>query len=289
MTRNYRRRRNSQIQARLNRRLTWILCAAVAVLVIAGWVQQCSASTAGPEKGERLDNEVARRLQEVIIPETTTNQLIDWYTGFTVGFNNDMRQPNYVVWELTGDETEGKLPRHNKFLTDYRVQGCAEDADYRRSGYDRGHMAPAADMKWSEKAMTDCFYFTNICPQANALNSGAWSKLESKCREWARRDSALIIVCGPILTDELNETIGPDRVPVPKRFFKVVLAPYTNPPRAIGFIMNNGRVEGGIQAAAVSVDEVERVTGFDFFSALPDDIENKIEAECRFAKWSMTR
>ena len=102
------------------------------------------------------------------------------------------------------------------------------------------------------------------------------------------RDSALIIVCGPILTDKLTRTIG-DGVTVPDRFFKVILAPYANPPRAIGFIMPNGRVSGGMQQAAVSVDVVEAATGYDFFSALPDDIVNQVEAECNFPLWSRTK
>jgi endonuclease G len=134
--------------------------------------------------------------------------------------------------------------------------------------------------------MQACFYLTNMSPQAAALNSGAWKKLEDKCRDWAVRDSAIIIVCGPVLTDRITKTIGDTKVSVPTRYFKVILAPYANPPRAIGFIMNNGKVEGGMQQAAVSVDEVERITGFDFFSELPDDIENEVEAQCNFTLWS---
>lgn len=261
--------------------LTWTVVGACILLVVAGWTYSRSITDKPDVRPVATEAEV---LQEVVIPESTQSEMID-YTGFTVSFNSDKHQLNYVVWELTGEETDGEVPRRNKFLTDYRVKGCASDADYRRSGYDRGHMAPAADMKWSQKAMEDCFYFTNICPQDKRLNSGAWGKLEAKCRQWAKKYGSLVIVCGPILTDEMPDAIGPDRVPVPQRFFKVVLARDANPPMAIGFIMNNGRVEGGMQQAAVTVDEVERVTGFDFFSALPDDIENKVESTCRFGKW----
>ena len=261
--------------------LTWAVVGACILLVVAGWTYSRSITDKPDVRPVATEAEV---LQEVVIPESTQSEMID-YTGFTVSFNSDKHQPNYVVWELTGEETDGEVPRRNKFLTDYRVKGCASDADYRRSGYDRGHMAPAADMKWSQKAMEDCFYFTNICPQDKRLNSGAWGKLEAKCRQWAKKYGSLVIVCGPILTDEMPDAIGPGRVPVPQRFFKVVLARDANPPMAIGLIMNNGRVEGGMQQAAVTVDEVERVTGFDFFSALPDDIENKVESTCRFGKW----
>jgi len=208
------------------------------------------------------------------------------YTGMSMSFNPEMHQPNWVSWELTRDEARGEEPRAKSFARDYNVDGCADPADYRNSGFDRGHMAPAADMKWSQQAMKESFYMTNICPQAKALNTGAWKKLEEKCRQWAERDSAIVIVCGPVLTDPVSQYIGENKVAVPQRFFKVILAPYANPPRGIGFIMPNSRVEGGMQRAAVSIDEVERVTGHDFFSELPDSIETQVESECRFNYWS---
>lgn len=216
--------------------------------------------------------------------DTLTQQTVD-YDFFRISFNPAYHIPNWVAWELTADETDGDMSR-TKFMHDSRVDGCARPADYTGSGYDRGHMAPAADMKWDEDAMTRCFYMTNICPQAHSLNSGTWKKLEEKCRIWAKADSAIIIVCGPVFTPRPEEFIGETQVAVPKSFFKVICAPYATPPRAIGFIMPNGKIQGGLQAAAVSVDEVERITGHDFFSALPDDIENIIEAECKFHLWS---
>lgn len=207
------------------------------------------------------------------------------YQNFNVDFNPDLHIPNYVAWELTREETYGEEPR-GKFIKDYTVDGCPSSKDYTNSGYDRGHMAPAADMKFHKEAMKECFYMTNICPQAKSLNSGAWKKLEEKCRIWAQADSAIIIICGPILTPKPNEFIGEIGVAVPKAFFKVICSPYATPPRAIGFIMNNGKVEGGLQAAAVSVDSVEKLTGYDFFAPMPDEIENAMEAECRFHFWS---
>ena len=137
--------------------------------------------------------------------------------------------------------------------------------------------------------MRETFYMTNMCPQAKNLNTGAWKSLEEKCRQWAKADSAIVIVCGPVLTDSITEYIGDSRVAVPERFFKVVLSPYANPPRGIGFVMNNGRVDGGIQRAAMSIDEVERITGHDFFAALPDSIENIIESQNDFHFWSTLR
>lgn len=224
----------------------------------------------------------ARRLMEV---KATSHGTEIYYNNFNVDFNPGLHIPNYVAWELTREETCGKEPR-GKFMRDYTVDGCPDFKDYTNSGYDRGHMAPAADMKFDPEAMKECFYMTNICPQAKALNNGTWKKLEEKCRIWAQADSSIIIVCGPVLTPAPDEFIGENRVAVPKAFFKVICSPYANPPRAIGFIMNNGRVRGGLQAAAVSVDSVETLTGYDFFAPMPDALENAMEAECRFHLWS---
>lgn len=208
------------------------------------------------------------------------------YKAMTVSFNPRLHIPNWVSWELTQEETDGKVERAKKFLCDESVPGCADDWDYSYSGYDRGHMAPAADMKWDKEAMKQSFYMTNICPQAGSLNSGSWKRLEDKCRTWAQADSAIIIVCGPVTSDKITEYIGDSRVAVPKRFFKVILSPYTNPPRGIGFIMPNKKVSGGMQECAVSIDSVEAVTGHDFFSALPDEVEKNVESQCKFHYWS---
>ena len=207
--------------------------------------------------------------------------------GFTVSYNDELKIPNWVAWELTPAKTRGQEPRYNKFQTDPHVAASATPGDYKYSGYDRGHMAPAADMKWDHEAMVQCFYMTNIAPQKNALNSGPWNKLEEKCRTWTTMDSTLYIVCGPVLADPPIEKIGASRVAVPQRFFKVILAPYSSRgPMGIGFILNNGPNQGGLQPAAVSIDEVEAVTGLDFFSALPDSIENVVEKMSNFNKWN---
>ena len=231
----------------------------------------------------------ADSLRHVIIPADIPQQIIH-YPGFTVSFNPEAHQPNWVAWELLASETDGESNRESNFTTDYNVEGCSTTDDYRGSGYDRGHMAPAGDMKWSAETMRESFLMTNICPQAGDLNRGAWKKLEEKCRQRAVADSAVVIVCGPIFSPgEGVERIGKTGVAVPRRFFKVVLSPYTDPPKAIGFIMPNGYVKGGMQTHAVSVDSVEAVTGHDFFSALPDEVENRIEAECDFSRWSRIR
>lgn len=229
-------------------------------------------------------------LTYVVTPDDLPQQLRQ-YEGFALSFNPELHIPNYVVWELTAQEARSSATSRDRaqFAPDDDVEGCAALADYRGSGFDRGHMAPAADMKWSERAMADCHLLTNIAPQTHSLNGGPWKTIEDNCRNWAMRDSAIVIICGPVVTDRLTHTIGENRVAVPDRFFKVVLAPYADPPRGIGFLMSNYDTSGGAQASAVSIDQVEAVTGYDFFSALPDDIEADVEAQCSYSQWQRRR
>lgn len=251
------------------------------LLILSALVARC----AGDNSLDSVQSSHIDGLDRVVTAQGLPEQIVD-YEGMRVSFNKDAHVPNWVAWELTADEVEGTVPRARDFMADPAVEGCANPWDYSYSGYERGHMAPAGDMKWSKLAMQQSFFMTNICPQAGGLNGGAWKRLEEKCRVWAAADSAIVIVAGPVLSDELSETLGETGVVVPERFFKVVLSPYADPPRGIGFIMNNGKVAGGMQAAAVTIDEVERVTGHDFFSELPDDVEMAVESECRFHYWS---
>lgn len=234
----------------------------------------------------RRDSVEIARLEEVKFPASTDNMKVV-YRGFTVYFNSRYHIPNCVIYELTGQETEGKFPRYKNFLTDEQVAGCANPWDYTHSGYTRGHMAPAADMKWDREAMKESFYMTNICPQKAALNSGGWNKLENKVRDWARRDSAIVVATGPVLSAGMK-TIGEGRVAVPEHFYKVVFAPYATPRRAIAFLYPNGSSKGAISKYAVTVDEVERLTGIDFFSALDDDEEAEVESRINLLQWELS-
>lgn len=269
------RRRNGVVRYPL-----WMIPVFVVACVVVAYIVDQKAVAAKPQYSVQIDG-----LEHVVTNPDLPEQLL-YYKGMTVSFNGDRHIPNWVAWELTGIEAIGDEPRSNAFSPDNDVDGCATLADYRGSGYDRGHMAPAGDMKWDPETMRESFLLTNICPQSKKLNSGSWKKLEEKCRIWAQTDSAIVIVCGPVMTDKPAEYIGTSRVAVPQRFFKVILSPYANPPRGIGFIMPNGAVPGGMQACAVSIDDVEAMTGHDFFSSLPDDVEDAVESQCRFNYWS---
>lgn len=209
------------------------------------------------------------------------------HTGFTLSYNNNLRLANWVGYELTAEETDGDVERTDWFDPDPYIKGIkVRHADYTHSGFDRGHLAPAADMRWSEQAMVESFYMSNICPQVHALNAGAWNNLEQRVRTWAKRDSAIIVVSGPIV-GENPMTIGDNRVAVPTHFYKVVAAPYNDKPRGIAFIMPNEDIDAPLHKYAVTIDSVENLTGIDFLYNLPDTLENYIEHTIDLKSWKL--
>lgn len=261
----------------------------IVLFIIATFGATFNVDRSGCSKSrhEPLNTE-SDKLQQVVTNPALEEQII-CYKGMTVSFNPRLHVPNWVAWELTAEEAQGEELRSDSFSADESVPGSADPWDYKYTGYDRGHICPAGDLKWDADAMRESFLMTNICPQSPTLNRGTWQKLEDKCRQRAMADSAIIIIAGPVLTDEIKEYIGDSKVAVPQRFFKVILSPFRDDPVAIGFIMNNGKVNGGMQGASVTVDEVETITGHDFFSSLPDDVENKVESYRNFTRWSQMR
>lgn len=232
-----------------------------------------------------VDVEREKRLLEVSLPSSLPSVRKD-YEGFYVSFNPENHTPNWVAWELRGDETQGAKSRHNQFWNDPDLEGCPYTTDYSRSGYDRGHMCPAADQKWSDQAMNDCFVMANMCPQDHALNSGAWGTLENKSRLWAKRDSVILIVAGPIYESAQPKVIGESKVKVPDAFFKVLAAPFLEKPRGIAFIYPNMKAPGNMEQYVTTIDEVEALTGFDFFASFPQEIQSIMESRTSFKEWN---
>ena len=218
--------------------------------------------------------------------------------GYTVSYNSETKNPNWVAWHLTKSHTSGSFQRSQEvFAEDTDVKAPrATDRDYYNSRYDRGHMCPAGDNKWDKKAMMESFLFTNVCPQNHGLNKYEWNNLEILCREWAKDYGAVDIVCGPIYSSGADryrvgkdsqanqKTIGRNKVWVPDAFFKVILCRQGRP-KAIGFIYRNEGVKQLVGEAVCSVDKVEELTGIDFFPSLDDKIERAVESEARFSDW----
>ncbi|MBO5185502.1 MAG: DNA/RNA non-specific endonuclease [Prevotella sp.] len=225
---------------------------------------------------------------EMVLPalRPSSGEQILRRTAYTASYNKNTRLPNWVAWQLTADHTDGPHKRKGlKFREDEDVpEPRATDWDYYNSGYDRGHMCPSGDCKWSAEAQLESFLFTNACPQVHGLNAGDWNEMEQQCRRWAEKYGRLYIVSGPIIYKGNSKTIGRNKVVVPEAFFKVVLRLGDNP-RAIGFIYKNKSGNRPKGDYVNTVDEVERITGFDFFPALPDDVEDRVEAEADIEEW----
>lgn len=223
---------------------------------------------------------------EIPAPLTGVPEQILARKAYTTSYNKDTRLPNWVAWHLTNERISGTASRDGKsFEEDNEAEGSRADSwDYYNSGYDRGHMCPAADNKWDDQAMTESFLYTNICPQLHSLNAGDWEDLEKQCRQWAREYGDIYVVCGPVLSGASHKTIGKHKVVVPEAFFKVVLCT-AGEPKAIGFIYKNAGGDKAIGDYAVTVDDVERVTRMDFFPSLPDEVENMIEASYDVSQW----
>lgn len=241
---------------------------------------------AAADSATAVDASVLDSLCVVVTPDSLPSVLLQ-RVGYTVSYNPAMRIPNWVAWYLTPQRLEGAASRKgHPFQADEDIPAPRVDTyDYMRSGYDRGHMCPAADNKWDAEAMRESFLFTNICPQNHNLNAGDWNEMEMQCRAWAKTWGGVYIVCGPLLYRCQHKRIGEYKVVVPEAFFKVVLC-LKGTPKAIGFIYKNEKGNRPKGDYVNTIDEVERLTGFDFFSALPDSLENKIEATANLEDWN---
>lgn len=220
------------------------------------------------------------------IPSHGSAESIHRYTGFALSYNEHHEQAKWVAYKLTKSETMGSVGRTNNFRPDPNISsGSAALSDYKGSGYDRGHLAPAGDMKWSERAMSESFFMSNMSPQTPGFNRGIWKKLESSVRNWAVANREVYVVTGPVLVGNYK-TIGGNKVSVPTYYYKVILD-YAQPEiKGIGFIMKNEKSSRSLSSFAVTIDEVERRTGLDFYPLLPDNIEEKIESKLDIKKWS---
>ncbi len=235
---------------------------------------------------EQLGNTIAIPYLE--IPYTQHKENIVTHVGYSLLYNEAYEQASWVAYEMDATETHKIFERSNKFYPDPKVKtGTATDEDYSHSGYDKGHLAPAADMEWSATAIAESFYYSNMSPQVPGFNRGIWKHLEELVRTWAVENEDIYIVTGPVLTSDLPR-IGIHRVAVPKYFYKVILD-YRQPNvKAIGFILPNESSTQNLQDFAVSIDKVEEVTGLNFFPLLPDKDENELEANVCISCWNWT-
>jgi endonuclease G len=205
---------------------------------------------------------------------------------YTLSYSDADEQAEWVAYILTSTMASGVVERTDDFREDPLVStGSAASSDYVGSGYDRGHLCPAEDMSFSEEAMSETFYLSNMSPQDPSFNRGIWSTLEAKVRSWAFEHDSLYIVTGPVLATNKG-FIGTNNVSIPTYYYKVILD-YCQPDiKMIAFLIPNEKGTGSLESYAVKTDSIEQITGIDFFPSLPDNIETVLESTCKPVNWA---
>lgn len=223
------------------------------------------------------------RCPATICGENGGDHEVHKYSGFSLCFRNRYKDAEWVSYTLTQEKLIKNARRTNKFIEDKNIStGSAKLSDYKASGYDRGHLAPAADMAWSEQSENESFLMSNMTPQVPQLNRGIWKELEAQVRKYAQSLDFLIVATGPVLEKQPEEysSIGQSKVCVPEYFYKVLLSKDKDGNwQSIGFILPNEKSEQDIFSYKVCVNEVEERCGIDFFSALDDYIEEEVESQ----------
>ncbi len=251
--------------------LCLIVIIAVFVLALFNWKTENGVT---PKEIDLTNVEIACSEGEIIN-----------HSAYTISYNEKHEQANWVAYELTKEELNKVAKRKDKFIVDANVNTSSADKnDYYKSGFDRGHLAPAADMCFSQKAMEESFYFSNMSPQAPSFNRGIWKKLEEQVRKWATKYSSIYIVTGGVLTENLP-VIGKNEVSVPNYFYKALLINIDDNLQTIGFVIPNKKHSGSVFDFAVSIDSVEGITNIDMFCSLPNEIEAKIESDVNLSWW----
>lgn len=213
----------------------------------------------------------------------SVGELIE-HNYFKLAYSEEHEQALWVFYQLTIDMVSGNINRTDDFREDPLVSTLSATLnDYKGSGYDRGHLCPAASMSFNETSMSESFFMSNMSPQSPSCNRGKWKSLETAIRNWVLTEDTLWVVSGPIFKDNLGE-IGEDKVTIPGYYYKVIYDP-NGKEKMIGFIMPNAKMNNDIDYYAVSVDQVELETGIDFFSGLPDEKENLMESVFDFSAW----
>lgn len=227
----------------------------------------------------------SNKTQLNFLPKSTTNTIV-YHDFYALSYNEKYEQAEWVAYELKKEQVSNSNFKRPFFIQDDKVStGSADWRNYKKSGYDKGHLCPAADREFNKKAYEATFLTSNISPQDHEFNSGIWNRLEEKIRYWAVKYDRLYVVTAGVLQPNLK-TIGKEKVAVPNYFYKIVLDEYQGKYRMIAFLIPNSASNKQLYDFVVSVDQIEKLTGIDFFSQLPDNVENQLEKKVSYKEWS---
>jgi endonuclease G len=205
------------------------------------------------------------------------------HTYYSLSYSETDKQAEWVAYYLTPASINGSEKRSSKFLADPLISNPLKPGSYAKSGYDRGHLCPAADMKLNTVSMTESFYMSNMSPQTPSFNRGIWSKLEDKVRDWALQKNGLYVVTGPLL----NKSCGfvNQKITVPCAYYKIIFKQTAKSVEAIAFLLPNAGSTQPLKQFVVTIDYLENLTGIDFFASLPDNQEAKFESIVLTNNW----
>lgn len=218
------------------------------------------------------------------LPTSTTHQVIK-HSYFTLSYNEDAEQAEWLAYDLKKEYVNNNNFKRPFFIVDPKVKtGSADWKNYRKSGYDKGHLCPAGDMEFDKNAYNDTFYTSNISPQDHEFNVGIWNRLEQNVRYWALRYDGVYVVTGGIL-NKTRGSIGTEKVVVPDFFYKIILDDSNGNYKMIAFLIPNKSSDKPLYSYVVSVDSLEQITGLDFFPKLDDKLESSLEKRTDYKSW----
>jgi endonuclease G len=224
---------------------------------------------------------VKKNTNEYFLPTSTTGQIVH-HNGYSLSYSEPYEQAEWVAYELKKEHLSNANFKRPYFDVDKAVKTkAAHWRNYKKSGYDKGHLCPAGDRKYSKEAHDETFLTSNISPQRHDFNAGVWNRLEQKVRYWASKYNGVFVVTGGVLKQGLK-TIGDGEVAVPNQFYKVLIDNNTGKTKVIAFLMPHQDTNKPLYDYVVSVDEIEKLTGIDFFSELDDALEDKLEASSSY-------
>lgn len=221
------------------------------------------------------------------LPKSITGQIVK-HKGYTLSYSEPHEQAEWVAYELKKSELNYNNNEYERpyFIEDPFVKtGSADWRNYRRSGYDKGHLCPAGDRKYSRSAFEETFYTSNISPQRHDFNEGIWNRLEQKVRYWASKYDGVYVVTGGVLQNT-KKAIGDEDVTVPDYFYKVLLDYNDGTYKMIAFLVPHKDSDRPLYEFVISVDALEKLTGINFYPTLPDALENKLESSNSYKEWS---
>lgn len=222
---------------------------------------------------------------ELFLPTSTTGQIIH-HEGYSLSYSEPLEQAEWVAYELKKEHLSNTNYTRPYFEVDPAVKtGAAHWRNYKKSGFDRGHLCPAGDRAYSIEAYNETFLTSNISPQKHDFNAGIWNTLEQKVRYWAGKYNGVFVVTGGILEDNLK-TIGDEKVAVPNQFYKILIDTNSGKTKMIAFLIPHENSNLPLYKFVVPVDSIEKLTGIDFFPELEDTLENELEASADYKSWS---